>query len=155
MAMAVELARGPLPLPVALDERLERAHQLAAVGPLALFDRGEDRVAEQAQRLVLLQREQELEGSEVLVGGDRAAAGRAVAPGQRARLERAAGLVERAARLAGRHRAPGAAGEVRSDVARDARAQALGDGEQLVLAGARARRAEQRAGEAPACRDQA
>src|ERR1051325_5861011 len=43
MAMTVQLARGALPLAVALDERLERAHQLAAVGALPLLDRGEDR----------------------------------------------------------------------------------------------------------------
>src|SRR5215212_5950169 len=60
VAMAVELARGPLPLPVALDERLERAHQLPAVGALALLDRGEDGVAEEAQRVVVLQRQQKL-----------------------------------------------------------------------------------------------
>src|SRR5690242_16110683 len=47
VAMTVQLARRPLPLPVAFDERLERAHQLAAVGALSLLDRGEDRVAEQ------------------------------------------------------------------------------------------------------------
>ena len=35
MPVAVEVAGGPLPLPVALDERLERAEQLRAVLPLA------------------------------------------------------------------------------------------------------------------------
>src|SRR3954451_4786063 len=46
MPVAEELARRALPLPVALDEGLERAHQLAAVGALALLDRREDRVSE-------------------------------------------------------------------------------------------------------------
>src|SRR5207248_2430726 len=63
--VAVQLARGALPLPVALDEGLQRAHQLAAVGPLVVLDRGEDRVAEQAQGVFVLQREQQLEGPEV------------------------------------------------------------------------------------------
>src|SRR3954452_15997715 len=66
VSMAVELARRPLPLPVALDERLERAHELAAVGALAVLDRSEDRVAEQPQCLVVLEGEQQLEGAEVV-----------------------------------------------------------------------------------------
>src|SRR5215216_5113444 len=49
--VAVELARGLLPLAVAFDERLERAHQLPPVGALALLDGREDRVAEQPQRV--------------------------------------------------------------------------------------------------------
>src|SRR5919205_1357880 len=71
--VAVELPGGALPLPVALDERLQRAHELATVGALPLLDRGEDRVAEQPQRLVVLQREQQLEGAEVAIGGQFAA----------------------------------------------------------------------------------
>src|SRR3954468_10572537 len=74
--VTVQLARGALPLAVALDERLERAHQLAAIGPLALLDRGEDGAAEQPRRLVVLEREQQLERAEVAVGGE--AGGRAV-----------------------------------------------------------------------------
>src|SRR5215213_4135601 len=85
--VAVELARRALPLAVALDERLEGAHELAAVGALAVLDRREDRVAEQPQRLVVLEREQQLEGAEVVEGGHRPR--RAVA-GQLAGLERAA-----------------------------------------------------------------
>ena len=55
VAVAVEAPGRPLPLPVLLDERLERAHQLAAVVALAGLDRPEDRVAEQPQRLVVLE----------------------------------------------------------------------------------------------------
>src|SRR5215210_1820952 len=71
VTMAVEGARGALPLPVALDERLQRAHELAAVGALALLDRGEDGVAEEAQGLVLLERQQQLEGAQVAVRRER------------------------------------------------------------------------------------
>src|SRR3954454_21933400 len=59
--VAVQAPGGRLPLPVALDERLERAHQLAAVVPLARLDRTEQRLAEQPQRVGVLQRQQELE----------------------------------------------------------------------------------------------
>src|SRR5215211_8838087 len=101
VTMAVELARRPLPLPVALDERLERAHQLAAVGALAVLDGGEDRVAEEPQRVVLLQRQQQLERAEVVICGEIGPHPPAVA-GQLARLQGAARLVEGAPRLAGR-----------------------------------------------------
>src|SRR5688500_13101305 len=47
VTMAVELLGRPLPLPVALDEDLQGAHELAAVGALPLLDRREDGVAEQ------------------------------------------------------------------------------------------------------------
>src|SRR4051794_7846256 len=144
MAMTVQLARGALPLAVALDERLERAHQLAAVGALALLDRGEDRVAEQAQRLVVLQRQQQLERAQVAVGGE--PDGRAVVVGQAARLERAARLVERAAQLAGGHHAPGPGRQVGPDLRADAAAQALGEREHLRVAAA-ARRGHQHARE--------
>ena len=43
--VAVELARGALPVPVLLDERLERAQQLVAVVALGVLDRVEDAVA--------------------------------------------------------------------------------------------------------------
>src|SRR3954449_8813653 len=69
VAVAVELARRLLPLAVALDERLQRAHQLPAVGALALLRGRQDRVAEQPQRVVVLERQQELERAEVAVGG--------------------------------------------------------------------------------------
>ncbi len=108
MAMTVQLACGALPLAVALDERLQRAHQLAAVGALALLDRGEDRVAEQPQRLVVLQREQQLEGAEVAVGGERGVPVAVAVGGQRACLQSAAGLVEAAAQVGGRDGTPGA-----------------------------------------------
>ena len=103
-----ERLRRPLPLPVALDEGLERAHQLAAVGALGVLDRREDRVAEQPQRVVVLQREQQLEGAEVAVGGQRAAPVAVAVDGQRARLQRAARLVEAAPQLGRRDAAAGA-----------------------------------------------
>src|SRR3954468_6722765 len=107
MTVTVELLGGSLPLAVALDEGLQRAHQLAAVGALTVLDRREDRVAEQPQRVVVLERQQQLEGAEVTV---RRQPGGAAVPGiaERPRLERAAGLMERAPQLAGGHRAPDA-----------------------------------------------
>src|SRR4051812_33458170 len=127
VAVAVELARRLLPLAVALDERLERAHQLAAVRALPLLDGGQDRVAEQPQRVVVLQREQELEGAEIAVGGQqrRPGAVAALVARQRPRLQRAARLVERAAQVAGRRRAPSARRQLGADLARDARADPL------------------------------
>src|SRR4051794_7976990 len=119
VAVAVELPRRLLPLAVALDEGLERAHQLAAVGALPLLDGREDRVAEQPQGVVVLEREQELEGAEVAVG--RKAGGRGAvavaADRQLARLERAARLVEGAPQLAGGGGAPGARGQLGADLA--------------------------------------
>src|SRR3954447_11385420 len=47
--VAVQAPGGRLPLPVALDEGLERAHQLAAVMPLARLDRAQQRLAEQPE----------------------------------------------------------------------------------------------------------
>src|SRR5215218_4425013 len=97
VAVAVQAPGGGLPLPVALDEGLERAHELAAVVALAVRDRPEQRLAEQPQRVGVLQREQQLEGAEVAVGRHAGglAARRAVAVGRRAELAR----LERAARL--------------------------------------------------------
>ncbi len=91
--VAIEPSRRPLPLAVLLDERLQRADQLAAVTTLARGDRAEDRVAKQAQRLLVLQRQQQLKGAQVLIRRDaQAVQGR---PGaQRQRLERASSLVE-------------------------------------------------------------
>src|SRR5438552_3713033 len=59
VAVAVEPPRRGLPLPVALDEGLERAHELAAVMALAALDRTEQRLAEQPQRVGVLERQQE------------------------------------------------------------------------------------------------
>ena len=73
VAVAVELARRALPLAVLLDERLERAQQLVAVLAAAVLERAEQRVAVEPQRLVVLEREDQLEGAEVAVGGDLAA----------------------------------------------------------------------------------
>src|SRR4051794_40791731 len=150
VAMAVELPRGALPLAVALDERLERAHQLAAVGALAVLDRREDRVAEQPQRLVVLEREQQLEGTEVVEGGHRPR--RAVA-GQLAGLERAARLVERPAGVTGRRRAARAGDQLGARVARDPQAHPLRELEQLLVAALRGR--EQRARKTARAGDQA
>src|SRR6185295_15641844 len=155
VAVAVEPARGRLPLAVALDEGLERAHELAAVVALAVLDRAEQRLAEQPQRVGILQREQELERAEVAVGGDGAAAvavargavaGPAVGAGaELARLERAARLVVGLARAADRHRAPGAGGGPRAERLGGAVDQALGDLEQLVVEEARHERADEAA----------
>src|SRR6185312_1242361 len=103
VAVAEDLAGGPLPLPVLLDEGLERAQQLAAVLLVALFDRPEDAVAVERQRLVVLDGEQQGEGAEVPPGGD--LRGRAVLEG--GRLERAARLVEGVAQALRRGRAAG------------------------------------------------
>src|SRR5439155_7402036 len=119
--VAVQALGGALPLTVALDERLERAHELFAVVPVAVVDRAQDGVAEQSQRGVVLQREQQLEGAELAVGRQTARRPRdplavaavAVAPRRRREptgLERAARLAVGAARLAGGRRPAGARG---------------------------------------------
>ena len=125
VAVAVELAGRALPVAVVLDERLQRAQQLAAVLALGALDRLQEAVAVEAQRVVVLEREQQGEGAEVAVRGDVGG----VAVGERGRLERAAGLVEGAAQradaggAAGRGADPvaaGAAGERRARAARGA-----------------------------------
>ena len=122
MTVAEERLRRALPLPVALDEGLQRAHQLAAVGALGVLDRRQDRVAEQPQRVVVLQREQQLEGAEVAVGRELRARRRRAVDGELARLERAARLVEAAPQVAGRdgpaRRPPAATGRPRARRAR-------------------------------------
>src|ERR1700755_165952 len=100
--MTVEGARCPLPLSVALDEGLERAHQLAPVGALGLLDRREDRVAEEPQRVVVLERQQQLEGAEIAVGRERAVPLAVAIEAELARLQRAARLVKAAPQLGGR-----------------------------------------------------
>src|SRR5436309_7733762 len=108
--MAVQAPCCGLPLPVALDERLERAHELAAVVALAGLDRPEQRLAEQPQRVGVLQREEQLERAQV--AERRHERDRALPVGaELARLERAARLVEGAAGLARRRGAPGARGD--------------------------------------------
>src|SRR4051812_16477301 len=111
MAMAEQLPRGALPLAVALDEGLQGPHELAAVGALPVLDGSEDGVAEQAQGVVVLEREEELEGAQVPVGGEppgaRPVLSVAVLPGaDPERLERAARLVEGAAEVGRRHGPP-------------------------------------------------
>src|ERR1700755_2647335 len=69
MPVAVQPPRGSLPLAVLLYERFKRTHQFTSVVSLAGLYGSEDRVTEQPQCLVLLQRQQQLEGTEVLVGG--------------------------------------------------------------------------------------
>src|SRR5271169_2759307 len=68
--VAVQRIGRLLPVPVVLDEHVQRAHELLAVLPLALLDRTEHAAAVGVERVVVLQREQELEGAEILVGGD-------------------------------------------------------------------------------------
>src|SRR4051794_1849018 len=92
MPVAVELARRALPLAVLLDERLERADQLVTVLAARVLERAEHAVAVQPQRVVVLERQQELERAEVAIGGH----GRRRAVRERGRLERTARLVERA-----------------------------------------------------------
>src|SRR3954447_26234150 len=87
VAVAVQAPRGGLPLPVALDEGLERAHELAAVVALAVLDRPEQRLAEQAQRVGVLRGEQQLEGAQVAERRDAGDRPRAVGA-QLARLQR-------------------------------------------------------------------
>src|SRR5206468_9773632 len=70
MPVAEELARRALPLAVLLDEDLERAQQLIAVLAAAVLERAEHAVAEEAQGAIVLEREEQLEGAEVAVGGD-------------------------------------------------------------------------------------
>src|SRR6187551_3846697 len=100
MPVAVQLACRLLPLAVLLDERLERADQLVPVLAARSVERTEDAVAVEPQRVVVLQREQQLEGPEVAVRRD----GRLPVPRQGRRLERAARLVERAPQRADRPR---------------------------------------------------
>src|SRR4051794_14801624 len=148
MTVTVELLGGSLPLAVALDEGLQRAHQLAAVGALAVLDRREDRVAEQAQRVVVLEREQQLEGTEVAVGRE-ARAGAVAGIAERPRLQSAARLVERAPQLAGGDGPAHAGGELLARAGGHADADALGERELGVLVAplAAARLREQRARE--------
>src|SRR4051794_21526876 len=153
VAVAVQPPCRGLPLPVALDERLERAHQLAAVVPLAVLDRPEQRLAEQAQRVRVLEREQQLERAEVAVRRDtrlarrlRAAVAVRVdgdAGAQRARLERAARLVVGAAGVAGGHRAARAGGRGGADRRGHPLQDPLADVEQLVVLVARQQRAHE------------
>src|ERR1700733_3273851 len=63
MAVAEDLAGGLLPLAVLLDEGLQRAQQLAAVLLVARLDRAEHAVAVEAERVVVLAREQQGEGA--------------------------------------------------------------------------------------------
>src|SRR3954464_14210283 len=109
MPVAEELACGALPLAVLLDEALERAQQLVAVLAAAVLERAEHAVAEEAEGVVVLQREEQLERAEVAVGRHVPVAV-AVRRRQRRRLERAARLVEVAPQSRrGRHAAGGRA----------------------------------------------
>src|SRR3954468_17135876 len=68
--VAEQLARRALPLAVLVDEDLERAQELVAVVAAAVLERAEHAVAEEAQRVVVLKREQQLERAEVAVRRD-------------------------------------------------------------------------------------
>src|SRR5688572_11223567 len=70
VAMAVELPRCPLPVPVVLDERLERAQELAAVFAFVPPDRLQEPFGIKPERLVVLERKQESEGTEISMGSD-------------------------------------------------------------------------------------
>src|SRR4051812_22055992 len=144
MAVAVQLARRRLPLSVGLDEGLEGAHQLAAVVPLALLDRPEQRLAEQRQRVGVLEREQQLEGPEVAIGRQVLAR---LPVAERLGLERAARLVEGTARL-GRRDRPARAG---AHALAEAAADALAELEELLVGEA----GQERAGELARARDEA
>ena len=125
--MAVQPPGGPLPLTVLFNERFKRSHQFTSVVSFAGLYRAEDRVTEQPQRLVVLQRQQQLEGAEVLVGRHaggaalhRGAAGLPLTrPGdpEGDRFDGAPGFVERASRVDSGNRPsdadiqPGADGE--------------------------------------------
>src|SRR4051794_10001415 len=159
VAVAVEPPRGGLPLAVALDEGLERGHEVAAVMALAVLDRAEQRLAEQPQRVGVLQREQELERPEVAERRNRggAVAVAAVAVGGRAqlaRLERAAGLVVGLARASDRDGAAGAGGGASAERLAGALDEPFRDLEQLVVEEARHQRADEAAahGDEPADR---
>ena len=141
VAVAVQPPRRALPLAVLLDERLERAHQLAAVVALAVLDRAEDRVAEQPQRLVVLQREQQLEGARgrgrwrpgIGSGADPLPSPLPAAPSASASSAQRASW-KLAPRVARRHRAPDAgAGRPRRARSRPRAGDALGEREQLVV----------------------
>src|SRR5581483_5861479 len=80
VAVAVQPPRGALPLSVALDKRLQRTHQLAAVVAFTRFDRAKDGVAEEPKRFVVLKRQQQLERSKILVTSDRPRRTSAVVP---------------------------------------------------------------------------
>src|SRR5205807_1043552 len=119
-------------------------HQLTAVVSLAGLDRAQDGVAEQPQRLVVLEGEQQLEGAELAVGRDLRAwrrraravsvAGRGVGA-QRYRLQRTARLVKAPARLAAGHGASGTDPNGRVELVGHVAGHALTQGEQLVLLG--------------------
>src|ERR1700736_3581584 len=147
MSMAVEAPGGPLPWPVLLDEGLQRPHQLTTIVALAGFDRREDRVAEQPEGLVVLEREQQLKRAEVLVGSDsrrgerRATAARLTAVAvptaarrsERDRLEGAPRFVEAPPRVGAGDGAASADPHAGSKTDRHPRADALGDPKQLRL----------------------
>ncbi len=108
VAVAVQRARRLLPVAVVLDERVQRAQQLVAVVALPLLHRPEHAAAVGDQRVVVLQRQQQLEGAEVLVGGDlgrrrRSAAAR---PPARSAPRGSSAAAMRRRDAAGRGRAP-------------------------------------------------
>src|SRR4051794_1937247 len=163
VAVAVQAARRRLPLAVALDEGLQRAHELAPVVALAALDRAEQRLTEEAQRVRVLQRQQQLEGPEVTVGGHAggergvlagaavgargAVRGRAAVVGaEHPRLQRAAGLVVGLACAPGGHRAPCPGRRARAQLVTRAAHDALGQFEELLVGEGRQERADMAAG---------
>src|SRR4029077_17931066 len=96
VAVTVERPRGLLPVAIVFDEHVERAQQLIPILSLALLDRAEHAATVGDQRVVVLQREQQLEGAAVPIGGDlgRVSSSRSVPILQAHGLERAARLME-------------------------------------------------------------
>src|ERR1700733_2917561 len=99
--MAKQRTRSLLPVPVVLDEHVQRAHQLIAILALPLFDRLEHAPTVRPQRLVVLQRQQQLECPQICIRSHL----RGAAIAQPHRLQRAASLVEGHPQRVRRHRA--------------------------------------------------
>src|ERR1700710_1617373 len=73
--VAVELARGPLPLAVMEDEDLQRAQQFGGVDRVAGQDRAEQAVAIELEHVLVADREQQRLDPEVVPGADRGVGG--------------------------------------------------------------------------------
>ena len=146
VAVAVQLARGALPLAVLLDERLERADQLVAVlaAPRPRAARGRCRSTARSASSSCSE-QQQLEGAEVAVGGD--VAGRAVGRPPPPRARSAPRGRSGAARSTGAARLAAALASVPRSPARRARRR-------RARPGRRRRRVDHRAQQIPAGGDQ-
>ena len=114
---------------VVLDEHVQRAQQLFAVLALPLLDRPEHPAAVGGQRVVVLQRQQQLEGAEIPVGGDLLAAlavrRRTASSAQRASWKLSRSECVAAGRLAAARTSPKPRGELVADPCARARAGRL------------------------------